>query len=364
MRFQHLIVFVMGWALTLSAVHAHLIVSQRGTLNIVGDGAFMVLSLPVSAFKGIDDNADGLLSIDELRAHAPAIETQIKSGVVLENSQGVKKLDGLMLNTVPPGNDHTAPGKQIVALGRFGLEPESSDLKLTLRLFGVGADECTEQITVTKGSRSQLITLSSNHPSGNVLPSAWHKLTQQMQLGAEHILFGIDHLLFLLVVLAAGLSLRHVVFALTCFTAGHAITLIACTWFGFSVSPNIVEPAIAATIVGMAWFDRWSNRKNLRYPSSIRLSLIFACALIHGLGLAGALTDLDLDPTSKALNLLGFNLGIEFAQIGVALIAILIMFCIKHLHGGVAVAGIMRILSCLAMGFGLFWFTQRILSAS
>jgi hypothetical protein len=53
----------------LSAAHAHLVVSQRGTLNIVGDGAYMVLSLPVSSLSGFDDDHDGLLSVDELRAH-------------------------------------------------------------------------------------------------------------------------------------------------------------------------------------------------------------------------------------------------------------------------------------------------------
>ena len=64
---------MMVW-LTASLAHAHLVVSQRGTLNIVGDGAYMVLSLPVSALSGIDDDHDGLLSVNELRAHGASIE--------------------------------------------------------------------------------------------------------------------------------------------------------------------------------------------------------------------------------------------------------------------------------------------------
>lgn len=48
--------------LLIGAAHAYLMVAQRGTLNLVGDGGFMVLSLPISAFTGIDDNADGQLS--------------------------------------------------------------------------------------------------------------------------------------------------------------------------------------------------------------------------------------------------------------------------------------------------------------
>lgn len=46
---------------------AHVILAQKGTLNIVDGGAFMVLSLPVSAFSGIDDDGDALLSPTELR---------------------------------------------------------------------------------------------------------------------------------------------------------------------------------------------------------------------------------------------------------------------------------------------------------
>ena len=72
----------------MSTAHAHWVVSQRGTLNIVGDGAYMVLSLPVSSLTGFDDDQDGLLSIQELRAHGASIESQIKRGVTLDSDQG------------------------------------------------------------------------------------------------------------------------------------------------------------------------------------------------------------------------------------------------------------------------------------
>lgn len=92
--------------------------------------------------------------------------------------------------------------------------------------------------------------MTPEHPQGSVFPSAWATFATQVRLGAFHVLSGADHLLFLLVV------------------------LVACVGYGLSVPSSLVEPAIAATIVGMAVFDR---------------------ALIHGLGLAGALTDLGLD---------------------------------------------------------------------
>ena len=89
---QWLLAMVLAWACA-SVAHAHLVVSQHGTLNIVGGGAYMVLSLPVSALAGVDDDQDGLLSIDELRTHGSSIESQIKQGVALDSDQGRSALE-------------------------------------------------------------------------------------------------------------------------------------------------------------------------------------------------------------------------------------------------------------------------------
>jgi hypothetical protein len=246
-----------------------------------------------------------------------------------------------------------------VVLGRFAIPAQATELKLALRLFGTRADEQTEQIAVTRGAQSQLITLTPDHPQGAVLPSAWASFTEQVRLGAFHVLSGADHLLFLLVVLAAAWNLRHVVLALTCFTAGHAVTLVACVWYGLSVPASVVEPAIAATIVGMAMFDRWSAHRSLALPVANRLTLVFVCALIHGLGLAGALSDLGVDGMGKVVGLVGFNAGIELGQIAVALTAALMMLGVRQLSGPLGLAKVTRLASYVSMALGTFWFFQR-----
>ena len=355
---QWLLAFVLAWACA-SVAHAHLVVSQRGTLNMVGDGAYMVLSLPVSSLSGFDDNHDGLLSINELRTHGASIESQIKQGVSLDSDQGRSALEGILLNTAPPDSAPSAPSTHLVVLGRFAIPAQATDLNLALRLFGTRTDEQTEQIAVTRGTESQLITLTPEHPQGSVLPSAWASFAEQVRLGAFHVLSGADHLLFLLVVLAAAWNLRQVVLALTCFTAGHAVTLVACVWYGLSVPASWVEPAIAATIVGMALFDRWSSHRSLTNAVAIRLSLVFVCALIHGLGLAGALSDLGVDGVGKVVSLVGFNAGIELGQIAVALSAALVMRGVWQLGGPIGLAKTTRLASYLSMALGSFWFFQR-----
>jgi hypothetical protein len=172
-----------------------------------------------------------------------------------------------------------------------------------------------------------------------------------------------DHLLFLLVVLATGWGLRQIVLALTCFTAGHAITLAASAWGGWVVPSAIVEPAIAATIVGMALFDRWSHSRATPWPPALRLGLVFGCALIHGLGLAGAFTDLGLDPTHRLQSLAGFNVGIEAGQLAVALLAAALMAGIRQVKGPAGLALTTRFASFAAMAAGSVWLVQRVVLA-
>ena len=350
--------------------HAHLVMAQRGTLNLVDSGAYMVLSLPASAFDGIDDNGDGLFTLDELRHHAPRIHAQVQQGVMLRSGANSYPLEGIMLNTVPPDNNPQGGSNQVLVLGRFAVPPNAPDvhgLQFHLRLFGKQGAEQVQQITVSRGEETQLMTLSPERQESDVLPTAWNVFLMQIHLGAEHVLSGADHLLFLLVVLASGWSLRAVVWALTSFTIGHAITLAACVLGGFSAPSALVEPAIAATIVGMAWFDRWALGKNLTHPHITRVLLVMACALIHGLGLAGALTDLGIDPQRRGLSLLGFNIGIEIAQLGVALAAAGLLQVFERLRGkaleAVQIARMAEWTSYVALFIGSFWFVERVMAA-
>ena len=175
---------------------------------------------------------------------------------------------------------------------------------------------------------------------------------------------GLDHLLFLLVVLATGWGLRQIGLALTAFTVGHAITLTASVFGVVRVSPAIVEPAIAATIVSMVLFDRWSQRRVATgaapWPQGIRLGLVFGCALIHGLGLADALGGLGLDTASRLWSLAGFNIGIELAQLTVAVAAGALLWSWQRLHGLQGLVPAQQVGATLAAVVGSVWFVDRI----
>ena len=375
---RHLFAIAVLWFAALSAAHAHLMPAQRGTLNLVGDGAFMVLSLPVAGLVGTDDDGDGLLSLAELRQHSASIVGQVKDKVRLIDPQGDRPLDGIMLTLVPPDSTPSAPASQLVVMGRFALAPaavpasnDSTDsrdnLQFKVDFFGTVDAEKTYQITATRGTQKQLLVLTPDQTQRVLFPTSWAVFTDFVVLGAEHIATGMDHLLFLLVVLAAGLSARQVLLALTCFTLGHATTLALSAAWGFAVSPAIVEPAIAATIIGMAAFDAWSRHQQRVVDSGVRLALIFLCALIHGLGLATALTELGLDTGSRLPSLAGFNVGIELAQVSIALLAMASVAVASHLLGGPSHTmwrqRATQLASWVAMSVGSVWFVQRIAGA-
>jgi hypothetical protein len=358
------LLFVGAQLLGLAPAHAHLMTAQRGTLNFVGNAAFMVLSVPVSALQGVDDDGDGALSKTELETHVDAIREQVKTGVQLQGPDGPMPLQLMMLDTVPAENAPAAAASHLLVLGRFALDAPASAWRFSLRLFGTRAEEQTEQITVTRGVETQAMTLTPGHSEKGVLPSSGSVFAEQVRLGATHVLSGADHLLFLLVVLSTGWSLRSIVLALTSFTVGHAFTLMACAWWGLAVPSALVEPAIAATIVGMALFDRWSQGDALRQRTAVRMALVFLCALIHGLGLAGALANLGLDPSRKALSLVGFNLGIEIGQLSVAVVAHLLVKIVQSLRGPVALSITHQLTSYASLALGSFWFVERVVTAA
>jgi len=346
---------------------AHLMVAQQGTLNIVEGGAYLVLSVPVSAFQDIDDDGDALLSLAELRRHGSRIEWQVLEKVQLRDPVGPRPLQGLLLNPSPPDGAPDAPADQLVVMGRFelGAQANAADaLIMTMELFGRGMSERSLRVTITDKPRTRVIQFVPSQATQPLFPSAGSVFLSHLHVGAEHVLVGLDLLLFLLVVVAAAWRPRELLWALTCFTAGHAVTLTGSLWAGWSVPSAVVEPAIAASIVGMVLFDAWSRRRERAPTPALRLSLVFGCALIHGLALAGALSEQGLDRQHFWLSLAGFNAGVELGQILVATPAVLLLWALRRWRGPSQEAAVLRLASLVALSAGGLWFAQRVFAWS
>jgi len=347
---------------------AHLMVAQKGTLNFHGDGAYMVLSVPVSAFHGVDDDGDQRLSSAELQVHAAGIQQQVQARAQLISDGEPLALQGLMLNLSPPDDAPDAPADQLVVMGRYALGigsagPQPSTMQFRLSLFGRAPAEQAYDITITRKPEAQAARYTPAQAVHAVLPAPARLFAEQLRLGVAHVLGGLDHVLFLLVVLAslagAGAGWRQALGMLTCFTAGHALALAASARGLVRVSSSLVEPAIAASIVGMAAFDLWQRHRARWAPPIAQGALVTACAWVHGLGFAGALGHLGLSGWPLVWSVAGFNLGIELAQVGVAAlaawgVAVLTRWQGQHVAGRAAPAA-----SMVGIVLGVGWLAAR-----
>jgi hypothetical protein len=130
--------------------YAHVMVAQHGTLNILDKGVFMVLSLPVSAFEGIDDDNDGKLSQSEFSRHRNVISEIVHKKVTLKDQTGKLILEDMILSPVHSHQSPTSPASQLIVMGRYDVADPLSALEYEIKLFGTAATEQLLEITATR----------------------------------------------------------------------------------------------------------------------------------------------------------------------------------------------------------------------
>jgi hydrogenase/urease accessory protein HupE len=172
-------------------------------------------------------------------------------------------------------------------------------------------------------------------------------------LGIEHILFGYDHLVFLLGLVLVGGRWRALLLVITAFTLAHSITLGMAVLGVWAPSPRIVEPLIALSVAYVGVENQFVKDAEKRWR------ITFPFGLIHGFGFAGALGEIQLPKADVPKALLGFNLGVEVGQLAVmAIVLPLIMTARKR--PWFEKKGV-RYASYVIAGLGIVWFVARII---
>lgn len=160
--------------------------------------------------------------------------------------------------------------------------------------------------------------------------SFWAGAKRYTILGVEHILEGIDHLLFVLALLFIVSNGWKLVQTITAFTVAHSITLGLATLGYINMPSAPVEAAIALSIVFLCVeiVRARRGRKSLtfRYPWIVA----FAFGLLHGLGFAGALAEIGLPPAEIPIALLFFNVGVEIGQLLFVFAVLAVLTVLRH----------------------------------
>jgi hydrogenase/urease accessory protein HupE len=202
------------------------------------------------------------------------------------------------------------------------------------------------------------------------VPSRIEVARTYLKLGIEHILGGIDHLLFVLALLLLVRGWRRVLATVTAFTVAHSLTLAAATLGFVQVPQKPVEAVIALSIVFVAAeILRLRGRPDGAASVSARWPWIvaFTFGLLHGFGFAGALGEVGLPPNAIPVALLFFNVGVEVGQLLFIGAVFAVVACARWIMRRLDVAfpprpaELLRALPAYAIGsVAMFWVIQRI----
>jgi hypothetical protein len=192
---------------------------------------------------------------------------------------------------------------------------------LTGRAIEIAGLSATRTDVLARVSRAdgtvQTVRLTPSAPAFTVSAGAsgWQVAGTYLGLGVEHILLGIDHLLFVLALLFLVGSWPRLIGTVTAFTLAHSLTLAAATFGWIKVPQTPVEAAIALSIVFVAAEVLHARRGHPGLAARVPWVVAFVFGLLHGLGFAGALREVGLPEHAIPLALAFFNIGVEAGQL-------------------------------------------------
>ncbi len=230
----------------------------------------------------------------------------------------------------PMGNDLVPHWPESCAAGPNVVHCGGAGLKGRFAVDGVGTRYSAAIVKVFwLDGGSRVYTITSAQPTVQLYGSADDRrgtgeiARAYVVLGIEHILSGVDHLLFVAGLLFLVGFRRRLVGTITAFTLAHSITL-ACSVFGvITLRSPPVEASIALSILLVA-SEALRERDTLARRLPALVSFLFG--LVHGLGFAGALKDIGLPQRHLPLALFCFNAGVEIGQ----LLMVSVAFAVVH----------------------------------
>lgn len=336
--------------------------TTRSYLTIVADNADVTADFRI-AFRDIevavwmDENLDGDITWGETKRRLDAVETYLLSNVSLVTPQGACGLKRTGAST------STDAGIDYLDLAFAGTcpKPATGNPELTLHstLFtDIDPDHRMFLTAMVQGIQTTAL-ISRAAPNLALDASsegALATLLSYFRAGIDHLTGGQDHIVFLLALMLPfvcagrgfGAAALGIIASVTGFTIAHALTLSAAATQILRPNSAVIEALIALSIVITAVDNVWPF---LRMP---RAAVAAFFGTIHGFGFASALGALNLSGSGLAVALLGFNVGIEAAQIGIVLVAMPVLY----LFG--AGRWVLWIGSAAAAGVGMIWLVQRL----
>ncbi len=280
-------------------------------------------SVPFGELGYVDTSGDGLIDVDELAGQEATVAPEFVAIVrrlvdVRVDGESVEIIGAGVPSASEVGADAT--GASAYVMLAFATGPHDGDVNDVELDWGFGGPVDTFVLTSSDGAvTGQLGDDGAISFSLDTLSSA----QSFFELGIDHIRFGPDHLLFLLVLTLAvagttvtASTTRRTVKLVTAFTLGHAVSLGLAYFDLVSVPAWVVEPAISLSIVAAAVLAIVGR------ASDARPWIAALIGLVHGLGFASSLGSLGVVTSQRFVALAAFNFGIDVAQTMFVLVVI------------------------------------------
>lgn len=363
-----------------SVVYLDVSQQETGPVTVVADLEYDLLVVSVADTAGDDalfqqgiDLTEPTDQIAALTAHADTVLGYLGDHLRLDGAESCAP------TITEPITAHDRDGAPYATLTLEFACADGEAVALTATPFPDAEGFVTGTTTIVDYSvaaGSGTAALTADEPSielgGHSAQSAWEFLV----LGAEHLLGGLDHILFLLALIVGSRRLRDVVIAATTFTIAHSITFLLAAVGLVTVPAAIVEPLIALSIAVVAgWYlvGVWRRRGTTAPPEGAgsgplglgradwaRVGVVFAFGLLHGLGFASALGIEQAWSWGLLWSLLVFNVGIELVQLALIAVCFPLLILVRRRWPRVgAVVGIA--LTAAVTVIGLFWCVERVL---
>lgn len=365
-----------GLAMLPLLAHAHK--ASDAYLQLQGNGDTLSVRWDISlrdldAVLDLDSNGDQKLSWGEVRSRLDDIQAYALAKLRLQQGRCV-----LQQAKVPAVEDRI-DGAYLVLQLRARCEVATS-MEIEYRLFGE-VDPTHRGLLRIEASQGMAPVLRSLDPTGGPVSVTWPGgsgvgnsdastafTASFFRDGVHHIVIGYDHILFLICLLLPAVLRRRngawepvanwrdavwpMVGTVTMFTVAHSITLALAGLKIVTLSPRIIEPGIALTIMVAALDNLWPVLRGRRKLFT------FLFGLIHGFGFAGVLSELDLPVSGFVSALLQFNLGVEAGQLVIVTVALVVLLLLRHWQRYAPV--VLRGGSAVALGVAVIWFVERV----
>jgi hydrogenase/urease accessory protein HupE len=317
--------------------------------------ALLCATLPAAAHviqvTGVTIRTDSARTTVAITAHLPLLAG---SDPAVELPRRLRlRLDDIYFRSVafsitrdPAGDTLTWEGHEERRAGSFKFEAP---------IFPDVPGDTTVVAVYRDGRLIDRAALTPQHPEAVLGENTTAVIRRFVEMGIAHILSGPDHILFVLGLILAGGSFRRLLGIVSAFTLAHSITL-SCTALGVAtLSPRIVEPMIAFSIVVVGVENLLTGKPKFAH----RVAMAFGFGFFHGFGFAGALTESGLPQNAIAASLAAFNIGVELGQGLIVALAVPLLTYLHHRSPALHLKLVRAVAALIAIA-GAVWFVQRV----